>query len=341
SPVSAMRRSEASGRRELQPGRSRRSFLENDLEQSSGVEPPLRSSGREPQLLPSSAELARVPKPKYRFGSLRLALPRSQARGSLARGCSGAVPPRATSPPPPQRGGREGFRPSGAALSPGARRSVCRSEKRDLDFSGSERQPGRWRTAPRREPTPYCFQVRRGSRLGKPLGEPRVGSVMKIGCLTIIESQEAGKRILLKNLSVFEAGKAQGNHNCLKEDSVAFIHCRVYHSEGTYMVYDLGSRRGTLVNGRPIEKIELSSGDLLQVGDLKLCFEIVDEAETSGRIASSAPDSDEEDAQAKVGGIITKTARSHPALIVIDGDDRGKRVTFIDRKMIRIGRSPN
>jgi len=163
---------------------------------------------------------------------------------------------------------------------------------------------------------------------------------MKIGCLTILEGQEAGKRILLKNLSVFEAGKAQGNHICLKDDSVAFNHFRVYHSEGTYMVYDLGSRRGTLVNGRPIEKIELSSGDLLQVGDLKLCFEIVDEAETSGRIASSAPDSDEEDAQAKVGGIITKTARSHPALIVIDGDDRGKRFTFTDRKMIRIGRSP-
>lgn len=163
---------------------------------------------------------------------------------------------------------------------------------------------------------------------------------MKIGCLTILEGQESGKRILLKNLSVFEAGKAQGNHICLKDDSVAFNHFRIYHSDGSYMVYDLGSKRGTLVNGKPIDKAELSTGDVLKVGDLELRFDVVDENDASGRLASSAPDSDEADAQAKVGGIITKTARSHPALIVIDGDDRGKRFTFEDKKSIRVGRSP-
>lgn len=163
---------------------------------------------------------------------------------------------------------------------------------------------------------------------------------MKIGSLTIVEGAETGKRILLKNLSVFEAGKAQGNHICLKDDSVAFNHFRIYCSEQNYQIYDLGSKRGTLVNGKPIEKCELSSGDIVQVGDLKLLFDVVDEAAVSGRLASSAPDSDESDAQARVGGIITKTACSTPALIVIDGDDRGKRLTLSGKKSFNVGRSP-
>jgi pSer/pThr/pTyr-binding forkhead associated (FHA) protein len=164
---------------------------------------------------------------------------------------------------------------------------------------------------------------------------------MQIGCLTILEGQDAGKRILLKNLSVFEAGKSQGNHICLRDDSVAYNHFRVYHSDQTYMIYDLGAKRGTQVNGQSVEKVELKDGDTIQVGDVKLRFELVDESQASGRLASSAPDSDEDDAQSRVGGIITKTARSNPALIVIDGDDRGKRFTFANKKMIRVGRSPN
>lgn len=163
---------------------------------------------------------------------------------------------------------------------------------------------------------------------------------MKIGCLTIVEGADSGKQILLKNLSVFEAGKAQGNHICLKDDSVAFNHFRIYCSEKTFMVYDLGSKRGTLLNGEAIEKAQLGSGDVLQVGDVKLLFELVDDSQAAGRLASSAPDSDETDAQARVGGIITKTARSNPALIVIDGDDRGKRLTLNGKKSFDIGRSP-
>jgi pSer/pThr/pTyr-binding forkhead associated (FHA) protein len=163
---------------------------------------------------------------------------------------------------------------------------------------------------------------------------------MKVGCLNIVEGADSGKQILLKNLSVFEAGKAQGNHICLKDDSVAFNHFRIYCSEKDFMVYDLGSKRGTLLNGEKIEKSTLRPGDVLQVGDVKIVFELVDEAQAVGRLASSAPDSDEEDAQARVGGIITKTARSHPALVVIDGSDRGKRLTLNGKNVFEIGRSP-
>ncbi len=163
---------------------------------------------------------------------------------------------------------------------------------------------------------------------------------MKVGCLTVLEGGDAGKKILLKNLSVFEAGKAQGNHICLRDDSVAFNHFRIYQTDGVYSVYDLGSKRGTLVNGQAVEKTELGTGDVVQVGDVKLRFELVDEtAAGSVRLASSAPDSEEADSQARGGGVLTKTRASVPALVVIDGDDKGKRLVLNGKSKFKVGRS--
>jgi len=162
---------------------------------------------------------------------------------------------------------------------------------------------------------------------------------MKIGCLTVLDGAETGKKILLKNLSVFEAGKAQGNHICLRDESVAFNHFRVYYTDGVYSVYDLGSKRGTVVNGNSVEKSKLAHGDEIAVGDVSLLFEMVDEATTDARLASSAPDSDEADAQSRHGGLLTKTRASVPALVVIDGQDEGKRLTLDGKKAFKIGRS--
>lgn len=161
---------------------------------------------------------------------------------------------------------------------------------------------------------------------------------MKIGCLTLMEGGESGKRILLKNLSVFEAGRSQGNHIYLKDASVAMSHFRIYRSDQQYSIYDLGSKKGTLVNGQPVEKLELHPSDVIQTGDVKLVFDLVDE-ETPGRLASSAPDSSENDAQAFNGGVLTKTAASTLTLVVVDGDDRGRRLPLVGKNQFKIGRS--
>ena len=113
---------------------------------------------------------------------------------------------------------------------------------------------------------------------------------MKIGCLSIKYADGQETKILLKNLSVFEAGRSQGNHICLKDDTVAMSHFRVYRNAQEYSVYDLGTKRGTQVNGQPVEKVALRPGDVIQAGDLEIVFDLVDD-ETPGRLASSAPDS--------------------------------------------------
>jgi pSer/pThr/pTyr-binding forkhead associated (FHA) protein len=161
---------------------------------------------------------------------------------------------------------------------------------------------------------------------------------MKVGCLTILEGADKDKRFLLKNLSVFEAGRSQGNHVFLKDASVAMSHFRVYRNGQQYSIYDLGTTKGTLVNGKPVDKVDLNAGDQIQVGDVVLTFDLVDE-DTPGRLASSAPDSSEKDAQAVHGGVITKTAASTPSLVVVDGMDRGKRFPLVGKSQFKIGRS--
>ncbi|MCH2374526.1 MAG: FHA domain-containing protein, partial [Planctomycetes bacterium] len=109
---------------------------------------------------------------------------------------------------------------------------------------------------------------------------------MNIGCLTIVGGGEEGKKILLKNLSVFEAGRSQGNHVYLRDETVAFSHFRIYRNDEQFSVYDLGTKRGTVVNGKSIDKVDLKAGDLVRAGEVEMRFELVDE-ETPGRLASS------------------------------------------------------
>lgn len=165
-----------------------------------------------------------------------------------------------------------------------------------------------------------------------------LGVRMSVGCLTILSGAEEGQRILLRDLSVFEVGRSQGNHVCLKDESVAMSHLRILRDGTQYSVYDLGTRRGIEVNGARVEKADLQPGFTLKVGDVALKFELVDE-ETEGRLASSAPDSKEKDSQARHGGVLTKTRASTPTLVVVDGDDRGRRLPLVEKTHFRIGRS--
>ena len=161
---------------------------------------------------------------------------------------------------------------------------------------------------------------------------------MNIGCLTIVGGGEEGKKILLKNLSVFEAGRSQGNHVYLKDETVAFSHFRIYRNDEQFSVYDLGTKRGTVVNGKSIDKVDLKAGDLVRAGEVEMRFELVDE-ETPGRLASSAPDSNEADAQAFNGGVLTKTRVSQPTLVVIDRDGQEGRFSLNGKVQFKIGRA--
>ncbi|TYB50753.1 FHA domain-containing protein [Nonomuraea sp. PA05] len=57
-------------------------------------------------------------------------------------------------------------------------------------------------------------------------------------------------------------------------------HAEVRHESGRYVLYDLGSRNGTLVNGVLVTRHDLQPGDVIAIGDEVFRFEASDDVET-------------------------------------------------------------
>ena len=170
---------------------------------------------------------------------------------------------------------------------------------------------------------------------------------MKIGRLALLNGNDAGKVFLLKDLSVFEGGRSPGNHVLLKAPSVAMSHFRICRKEEEFSIYDQGSKHGTLVNGKPVERVVLQPGDVIKAGELEIQFDLVDET-TQGKAASSAPDLDSLvtpvpgslEAQSELeeeNDVAVKTA-TVPALLVVEGEERGRVYPLVGKIKFQVGR---
>jgi pSer/pThr/pTyr-binding forkhead associated (FHA) protein len=79
-------------------------------------------------------------------------------------------------------------------------------------------------------------------------------------------------------------GRAADNAVCLDDTLISAHHARISFAGGQWLVEDLGSRNGTLVNDLRVESpIALAPGDVLKLGGLSLRFE-------SGLASASASD---------------------------------------------------
>ena len=76
--------------------------------------------------------------------------------------------------------------------------------------------------------------------------------------------------------SVIKIGKVPTAHVCLDDDSVSRMHAIVEVLDDTAHIIDLGSTRGTYVNGTKVNKAKLADGDQLQIGDVRLELALVD-----------------------------------------------------------------
>src|SRR5712691_2372875 len=72
-------------------------------------------------------------------------------------------------------------------------------------------------------------------------------------------------------------GRAPASSVILDDDDVSREHCRIRASGDGYLIEDLGSRNGTILNGREImEPTHLRPGDLIVVG--RALFEVRESA---------------------------------------------------------------
>lgn len=50
------------------------------------------------------------------------------------------------------------------------------------------------------------------------------------------------------------------------------VRCNITGEGGRFLLRDLGSTNGTLVNGNEVESIELRNGDVITMGEIELEF---------------------------------------------------------------------
>jgi two-component system, cell cycle response regulator len=101
--------------------------------------------------------------------------------------------------------------------------------------------------------------------------------------LIVLEGPAVGQIFPLRS-DVTSIGRDEDAHVCLSDDGVSRWHAVIAYDESAqgYLLQDLGSRNGTLLNGRPAEACEpLAVGDKIDIGGICLLrFGRTDESET-------------------------------------------------------------
>src|SRR4029450_7110433 len=84
------------------------------------------------------------------------------------------------------------------------------------------------------------------------------------------------------NEPVIKVGKLASSHLRLEDDSVSRMHAvvEVNGAEDVQLI-DLGSTRGTLVNGERITKVRLHAGDEINFGDVRVIVTFLDQEEAT------------------------------------------------------------
>ncbi|MFH1300049.1 MAG: sigma 54-interacting transcriptional regulator, partial [Planctomycetota bacterium] len=91
--------------------------------------------------------------------------------------------------------------------------------------------------------------------------------------LIVQELDERGKVYRLVDRQVTTMGRAPTNRIVLDDEVCSRNHCEIFYSDSSWVIRDLGSRNGTLVQGVAItQDQELLEGNVIEIGDSEAIF---------------------------------------------------------------------
>jgi pSer/pThr/pTyr-binding forkhead associated (FHA) protein len=135
----------------------------------------------------------------------------------------------------------------------------------------------------------------------------------------------------------YTVGRQEGNVIRLTERNVSRRHARVFRAKGHWLIEDLSSYNGVFVNSDRVEKRQaIKSGDTIQIGDYRLIFREVSEAE----VEESVVIVDGDVASVPPPRLTTAVPGEQPKLIVINGPEPGTVVSLAEGTTI-LGRGEN
>lgn len=71
---------------------------------------------------------------------------------------------------------------------------------------------------------------------------------------------------------IANVGRQLDNDIVIEDPTVSRRHAQIQWRHGHYVLYDLGSRAGTLVNGQPVGECVLQAGDVLTLGNVSIIY---------------------------------------------------------------------
>ena len=81
-----------------------------------------------------------------------------------------------------------------------------------------------------------------------------------------------GKRHVPLEGPIVNLGRMLDNEIVLDDSTVSRRHAQLQWRHGHYVLYDLGSRAGTLVNGQKVEECVLQAGDVFTLGNVSIIY---------------------------------------------------------------------
>jgi diguanylate cyclase (GGDEF)-like protein len=84
-------------------------------------------------------------------------------------------------------------------------------------------------------------------------------------CLLVLSGPRCGEVLPLRQRDLL-IGRGDGAHLRIPAEGVSRRHARLLLYRGAWLLFDLGSRNGTLVNRRPVRRALLRDGDQIQLG---------------------------------------------------------------------------
>ncbi len=149
----------------------------------------------------------------------------------------------------------------------------------------------------------------------------------------LIVRDEFEERMIELDQDVLTAGRSKKNQIPIRDEHSSREHCELRRTQdGSYMLVDLNSRNGTLVNGCPVHQHRLRHGDKIEIGDTLMIY-------TTGE---SRLEYIQRDTPAHLEAIAK--AKAPPAknqfctLTVLEGERKGDRYT-LEKLPFTIGRN--
>jgi pSer/pThr/pTyr-binding forkhead associated (FHA) protein len=90
----------------------------------------------------------------------------------------------------------------------------------------------------------------------------------------VLLKKNGAQRVFALPSKVTVIGRRHNCDLCIPLVSVSRRHCQLNHDGGLLKIRDLGSRNGTILNGKAINEAVIKAGDRVEIGPLAFVFQI-------------------------------------------------------------------